>query len=124
MARINLSSAFASLRLAWGLTWDFVRVQADKIKADAADAQRRAENEALRQEEEAKQTAALAQRDYERELEEKLLALPPEPPASDPEAITVLVRSPKGQKFGRRCGQPYCLLFSMACEIPNQRKIV
>lgn len=77
-------------------------LQADKIKADTAEAQRQAESEALRKEEENKASAANAQRDYEREIEEKLLNLPLEPSAGDPDAITVLIRSPKGQKFGRR----------------------
>lgn len=96
-----------------GLSCCVAPLQADKIKADSAEAKRRAENEAaeakqkaeseaLRVEEKARETAANAQRDYEREIEEKLMRLPLEPSTNDPEAITVLVRSPKGQRFGRR----------------------
>lgn len=77
-------------------------MQADKIKADAAEAEKRAANEALQHEEAARQSAVQAQQDYERDIEEKLLGLPEEPSANEPDSITVLIRSPKGQKFGRR----------------------
>ena len=77
-------------------------MQADKIKTDAVEAERRAANETLQHEEAARQSAARAQQDYERDIEEKLLRLPHEPTANEPDSITVLIRSPKGQKFGRR----------------------
>ena len=66
------------------------------------EAERQAASQALQHEEAARQSAAQAQQDYERDIEDKLLRLPAEPTASDPDSITVLIRSPKGQKFGRR----------------------
>ncbi len=66
------------------------------------EAERQAASEAMQHEEAARQSAAQAQQDYERDIEDKLLRLPAEPTASDPDSITVLIRSPKGQKFGRR----------------------
>lgn len=72
------------------------------MKADAAEAKQRAENEALRKVEEEREDAAKAQQAYERDIEEKLERLPAEPSANDPLAMTIQIRSPKGQKFGRR----------------------
>ena len=83
-------------------TAETCQVQADKIKADAVEAEKRAADEALQHEEAARQSAAQAQQDYERDIEDKLLRLPKEPTANEPDSITVLIRSPKGQKFGRR----------------------
>ena len=72
------------------------------MKADTAEAKRQEESESQRKEVAARQSEAEAQRDYERAIEDKVLSLPAEPEANDPESITVLIRSPKGQKFGRR----------------------
>ena len=41
-------------------------------------------------------------RKYERQLAEKEAGLPPEPPSSDTDAVTVLVRMPNGTRIGRR----------------------
>ena len=79
-------------------------VQADREKKSA-------EEEAERQKEEVRLVAEMernaaeqAQRDYEQDLEDKLLRLPEEPVGTAEGAITVMIRTPKGGRFGRRYG--------------------
>jgi len=77
-------------------------MQADKLKADAVELERRAAEEQVQEQQRREDDAAQAQRSYEQEIEDKELGLPEEPGAGEEGVITVLVRTPKGNRFGRR----------------------
>lgn len=77
-------------------------LQADIEKKSAEEAIQRAEEDKRLQIEQEKLAAEQAQRDYEQDIEEKLLKLPEEPASNVEGAITVMIRTPKGARFGRR----------------------
>ncbi|KAL4436090.1 hypothetical protein ABPG77_005538 [Micractinium sp. CCAP 211/92] len=81
-------------------------LRADQEKAEAAERQRREEEEAAAAaaaaaEAEARQKAEAADR-LAQELRWKAASLPPEPPAEDPEAVSLAVRLPAGGRYSRR----------------------
>ena len=63
-------------------------MQADKLKSDAEESEKRAAEQRRQEQERIAEDAAQAQRGYEREIEEGV--------------ITVMVRAPQGNRFGRR----------------------
>lgn len=88
-------------------------LQADERKADAAEVEKRIAEEEVQKQQRQDDEAAQAQRSYEQEIEDKLLGLPIEPSQNEDGAITVLVRTPKGGRFGRRFrrSDPFSKLF-------------
>ena len=81
----------------------FIFSQADRDKADAAARAQHEAEKAAKVAAAAADAAAAAEGQYQAELVAKRAALAPEPAANDPEAVTVLVRLPTGQRLPRRC---------------------
>ena len=91
----------AELRII-GSGTDAAVLQADKQKADAADAAKRTHEEQKLKMLQEEEDAAQLQRDYEREISNKSASLPPEPLAIDGGAVSIMIRLPNGHRFSRR----------------------
>lgn len=101
-------------------------MQADKQKADAAEAARRTQEEQQLQRLQAEEDAAQQQRSYEREISDKLTGLPQEPSPDDNDAVSVMIRLPNGLRFSRRyCPQPgFCEIRYLAQSGRNRGEIL